>query len=457
MAATTNLGGVFTTDLDNNITSSSPGYVSTENVCGMIFDTGLVGGLTECLGSGTLAFTTFGGGNVVELNKLKDLETVGITEETMSGLPYYHINQFFTLAGSDQRLFVSFMDSSSDTDFSAIEKMQLASNGIIYQIGLWTATPIGTTGETVYTVNTNGLLSKLHAQAELVGGRVGETNFDGNAPLNIVVNAPVINAAACDVAKLPDLSELNYPKVTVSLGQAATDAVHAIQFALTKTNVFPVVGNIGAAMACLAVAPADESIGHVENFNLGAAIPDAELGFGNLVKESGATEWGANTSFTNIKSLRYAVRNTNLHKKGYVFITNYDGLENSTFFSSDQTLTTGDYRSIARCRVMHKSRRVVRRALLPFVNSPVEVDASTGFLSASDTTAFMNVVMEAIDGNMVQPGTTVPQISGRQIDIPEEQNVLVNDQILINYLLVPKGCASGIYVTEGFSMTATTA
>lgn len=162
---------------------------------------------------------------------------------------------------------------------------------------------------------------------------------------------------------------------------------------------------------------------------------------------------GADVSFTKIKTIGYIKRNKYLHQKGYIFLTNYDGLENSIFFSSDQTLTTGDYRTLARCRVMHKSRRVVRRALLPYVNSNVEVDTSTGQISASDITTFQNLVLNALDVNMVEPGTSVPQISGRSCTIDEAQNILEDDQLLINYTLIPLGTTSVISVTEGFSAT----
>ena len=215
-------------------------------------------------------------------------------------------------------------------------------------------------------------------------------------------------------------------------------------------------------MAVLSVAPAQESIAYVSNYNVAAVIPEAELGFGDLTVTS-ATEgegasavttysWATSVSYTNIKTLGYTKRNTKLHQKGYIFIMNYDGLEGGMFFSSDQTLdAASDYRTIARCRVMHKSRRVVRRALLPYVNSTIELDASTGTLAADDIAKFQNLVLEALDANMVSPvdGRT-PQISGRQCTIDENQNVLETDELRIDYRLVPLGLVSGIYVTEGF-------
>lgn len=452
MPTNTNLGGVFMKDTDGNLNTGT--YLSSENVCGIIFDTKVVGGLAAALGSGDAA-TNFANGNVVELNTMDDIAAAGITSSVMCGLPLFHLTQFFQLAGDNQRLFVSFMDSTSDVSFTAIEQMQLAAKGLIYQIGVWTGEAIATApeGNGDYNVVTNGVLSKLQAQAEVLGGRIGQTNFEGNAPVNIVLTAPIINAATCDYNKLPDLTSLNMPKVTMLVGQAAGKEVHDIQLALAtsvgETTSYALVGCVGAVLACLAVAPADESIAHVENFNMAQAMTSAELGFGNLTVTSGA--YNAAASFTNIDTIGYTKRNTKLHQKGYVFLTTLDGIENGVFASSDQTLSTGDYRLISRCRVMHKSRRVVRRSLLPYVNQTWEVDSATGTLGEDDITIISNTVYRAIDNNMVQPGTSNPQISGREVVIDPNQDILSSDQLLITYKLVPKGTTAAIYVTEGFS------
>lgn len=454
MATNTNLGGVFTTDLDGK--NSSPKFLSTENVCGLIFDTSIVGGLEKALGTDTVASETFANGNVVEFNTSKELADAGLDETIMGGLVKYHLDSFFALAGGAQRLFVAFMDSDTDTEFEAVEKMQLASGGIIYQVGVWTGKAIATkNGDGSYSVEAGNILSKLQSVAEVLGGTVGITNYEGNAPLNILVSAPILNEAEVDIKQLPDLSGMDYPKVTVLLGQAPSDNVHSIMYAVNHlddaTPTYAPVGCVGAALGCLGVAPANESIAHVENFNLAAVTQDAELGFGNIV--DGDEAYDATSSFTNIKTLGYTKRNTYLHKNGFVFLTNYDGLENSIFFSSDQTLSTGDYRTIARCRVMHKSRRVVRRALLPRVNGNVEIDTSTGKLTASAIADFQNLVIQALDLNMVEPGSSKPQVSGRTCTIDEDQDVLTTDEIKIDYALVPLGVTSVINVTEGFTST----
>lgn len=441
MATKTRLGGVFMKDTDGNLATGAS--VSTENICGLIFD---ISGL-----DGVTVPEAFANGNVVELNTSNDLKTAGIEKDTMFGLPFYHIKTFFSLAGQNQRLFVSFMDSSTDTNFSAVELMQTAANGLIYQIGVWTCQPTASKGEgSVYTVT--GLHRKLQDVAEVLGGKIGTVNYDGNSPLNILLNAPVAEDLTIAYNALPDISSQELPKVSHLLGQAATDEVHEIQGKLIKAlggNKLAVVGNIGAALGAYAVAPAEMSIAYTKNFNLSSVMQSCELGFGAITMAEDKIV--ATSAFNNLKSITYTNRQNNLHAKGYVFLTPMEGIENGVFFSSDQTLSTGDYRTVSRCRVMHKSRRVVRQALLSKVNAPVLLDSETGEMSSSDITNYQNAVLEALDNNMVEPGTKVPQISGRSCSIDPNQNVLENDQILIEYGLVPVGCTSAIYVTEGFA------
>lgn len=442
------------TDVDGGLGSGA--LVSTENVCGLIIDTKIVGGFEAALDTEEAA-AAFANGNVVELNSLADAKEVGVTDELMCGLPYHHIKNFFTLAGSNKRLFVSFMDSTTDVDFEAVEQMQLAANGIIYQIGVWTGEAIAKAQDGVYQVADGSLLAKLQLQAELLGGKVGVTNYEGNSPLNILVNAPVVDAAVVDYKKLPDLVTFNFEKVSVLIGQPASEDVHKIMYAInhkTETASYATVGNIGAALACLAVAPADVSLANVGRFNLVSAMTTAELGFGNIVEDTENGCYKDESSFTNIKTLGYTKRNTKLHQMGYIFLTDIEGIENGVFFSSDQTLSGGDYRLISRCRVMHKARRSVRLALLPFVNQDWEVDTSTGYMAAADITTVQNTIYDAIDDNMKQPGSTVKQISGREVVIDPEQSILLNDQLLARFGIVPKGLTAAIFVTEGFTATA---
>ncbi|MCO7113877.1 DUF2586 family protein [Bacteroides uniformis] len=81
-----------------------------------------------------------------------------------------------------------------------------------------------------------------------------------------------------------------------------------------------------------------------------------------------------------------------LDDKGYIFPIKYAGRENGIYISKDQTCSHGDFRTIARNRTINKSRRAVRAALLPYVNSPLMVNPSTGFLAPSKITAFKTLI-----------------------------------------------------------------
>jgi hypothetical protein len=102
---------------------------------------------------------------------------------------------------------------------------------------------------------------------------------------------------------------------------------------------------------------------------------------------------------------------------------------------------------------MSKARRIVRRALLPYTNSPVMLNASTGLMTAAQITQFKNLVLSNLDAGMKNPGENVAQISGRTCTINPNQNILANDELIIDWGLVPVGCSTAINCTEHFATT----
>ena len=450
-------GGVFMTNVDGYTANNT---VPSENIGGLLFDIGM---RTNPFNGFPTASTNFGNRQVVELNSLDDAVELGIEEGgLLNGVAYYHIEKFFALAGNGQRLFVMFANCSAN--FDAIEDLQVAAKGLCFQIGVWTEKELFTKSGDDYAIAP--WLANIETVAEKLGGRIkkqGESyvNYDGNAQVSIIVNAnpgyitngetPIVQI---DMAKLPEIIS-TMPYVSVALGQESSDEVHEIQ--IQNTGLCP-VGNIGMVMGVLAVAPVQHSIGYVNNYNLFSACQSAEMGFGKLTTTgSGATlAWAADASFTHIDTLSYTKRNVQFVSKGYIMLTDYDQFENGIFFSNDATLSTGDFKSISRCRTMAKARRLVRMALLPYVNAPVQVNASTGLLSAAQITTFRNLITGALDAGMVNPGTTVAQISGRVVTIDPNQNVLKNDELIIDFGIVPVGMTTVINVTEHF-VTSTTA
>lgn len=433
------LGGVFMTDTDGNIGSSVT--TATEKVTGLLFDISKQSSFFS-EGAGLAAKDKLEG-NVIEINSMSDLDALGITPYTgdnskdlLFGIPYYHINHFFGIQGETGRLFIAFADCSLNWD--AIEDMQRAAHGMINQLGVWTEQSLWKQTDPSAETYSIDLVTGLNAKAVALANE--------NAPLSIILsaNSAVIegtegNSIQVALNKIPTC-QINARYVSVLLGQGLDTDVTAMH--LANENATP-VGNIGAALGCLALASVQESIAWVNKFNLIGYFPDIEMGFGDVTINAE----GKRTSTLKYSSLN-KIQLDNLDDKGYIFLCKYAGLESGVYFSKDQTCSDGDYRTIARNRTINKSRRAVRNALLPYVNSPLKVDPSTGYLSAAKITAFQNIVTDILTTMQ-----TNEEISGFSVTIDKNQNVLKNDTLVIKYSLVPVGVAARIEVIEGLALT----
>lgn len=433
------LGGVFMSDTDGNIGTSST--TSTEKVTGLLFDISKQAKFFE-EGAG-LAVKDKLQGNVIEINSMDDLKELGITaysgdteKDLLFGIPYYHINHFFGIQGSTGRLFIMFADCG--VDWNAIEQMQRAAHGMINQLGVWTEQSLWKQTDPEAETYSIDLVTDLQSKAASLA--------DENAPLSILLcaNSAVIatdeeSVKKVELGKIPTCV-INARFVSVLLGQGLDADVSAMQ--LANQNLTP-IGNIGAALGCIASASVQESFAWVNKFNLIGYFSDIEMGFGDVTLNSESKL----TSTLKYSSLN-KIQLDDLDDKGYIFLCKYSGLESGVFFSKDQTCSNGDYRTVARNRTIHKSRRAVRNALLPYVNSPLKVDPSTGYLSSAKITMFQNIVSDIL--------TTMQnneEISGFSVTIDKNQNVLKNDTLIIKYSLVPVGVASRIEVVEGLALT----
>lgn len=433
------LGGVFMSDTDGNIGTSST--TSTEKVTGLLFDISKQAKFFE-KGAG-LAVKDKLQGNVIEINSMDDLKELGITaysgdteKDLLFGIPYYHINHFFGIQGSTGRLFIMFADCG--VDWNAIEQMQRAAHGMINQLGVWTEQSLWKQTDPEAETYSIDLVTDLQSKAASLA--------DENAPLSILLcaNSAVIatdeeSVKKVELSKIPTCV-INARFVSVLLGQGLDADVSAMQFA--NQNLTP-IGNIGAALGCIASASVQESFAWVNKFNLIGYFPDIEMGFGDVTSNS-ENKLTSTLKYSSLNKIQL----DDLDDKGYIFLCKYSGLESGVFFSKDQTCSNGDYRTVARNRTIHKSRRAVRNALLPYVNSPLKVDPSTGYLSSAKITMFQNIVSDIL--------TTMQnneEISGFSVTIDKNQNVLKNDTLIIKYSLVPVGVASRIEVVEGLALT----
>ncbi|MBF0648672.1 hypothetical protein IR083_07555 [Dysgonomonas sp. GY75] len=444
------IGNVFIKDVDGNIPNQTS--ANNEKVTGILFDVSLQPAL----------FTSgYGLNNAGKLNindvlfitnfksAVKDfgiIERVDIQEDEennrnfMHGIPAYHIKEFFRMSGgvdSYGKLYVMFADCSANWD--AVEVMQRSSGGIINQLGIWTEQPVWKLNGTADKYNLNlvkGLNDKAVSLAEQ------------NQPLSLILCPNTSNTGAnttegkqINLNKIPGCI-CDSSRVSVIFGQARTENVSMMQ--KRNANNTP-VGFLGAMMGAIARANVQESVAWVKQFNLfDDAFQEIELGFGDI-NLTGEDEFVSLNQYESLSPMLL----DDLDDKGYIFPIKYAGRENGIYISKDQTCSNGDFRTIARNRTINKSRRAVREALLPYVNSPLMVNPATGFLAASKITAFKTLI-----GDILAKMQAAQEISGYAVNIDPNQNVLVNDTLRIAYVIVPVGVAVKIYVEEGLSLTA---
>ena len=445
------LGNVIIKDVDGNIPYAPPS--DQEKVTGLLFDTSLQPQLFAAgygknneakLKLNDVIYVTSRKSSVTDFGIIDRIDNVSPDEENnenfLHGIPAYHIREFFRMsAGVDGpgKLYVMFADCSAD--WNAVDVMQRVAGGQINQLGIWTEQPLWKLNGDAETYNLN-LVKSVQEKAEAMAAQ--------NQPLSIVLSANPSNTGAMtsagkqiDLLKIPT-AICESSRVTVIFGQAANEKNRTIQ--RRNANNTP-VGFLGAVMGAIARANVQESVAWVRQFNLFADdFQNIEFGFGDINLD-------ADEEFVSLnmyESISPVILDE-LDDKGYLFPIMYPGRENGVYISRDQTCSHGDYRTIARNRTINKSRRRVRAALLPYVNSPLMVNPATGFLAASKITAFKTLI-----GDILAKMQAAQEISGYAVNIDPNQNVLVDDMLRISYVIVPVGVATRIYVEEGLSLTA---
>jgi hypothetical protein len=444
------LGNVFIKDVDGNIPFA--GSSGNEKVTGLLFDVSLQAGLFTA-GYGLSNKSRLDLNDVVYItsrkSSIKDfgiIERVEVSDEDeennenfFHGIPACHIKEFFRMSGNvdgNGKLYVMFADCSVDWD--AVEIMQRSSGGRINQLGIWTEQPLWKLNGAAEKYNLN-IVKTLNDKAVALA--------EQNQPLSLVLSANPSNTGSATIEgrqvnlnKIPS-AICESSRISVIFGQAQSEKVSRMQ----KRNInHTPVGFLGAMMGAIAKANVQESVAWVKQFNLFTDdFQDIELGFGDI-NLTGEDEF---VSLNRYESLSPVLLDE-LDEKGYIFPVKYAGKENGIYISKDQTCSVGDFRTIARNRTINKSRRAVREALLPYVNSPLMVNPATGFLAPSKITAFKTLI-----GDILNKMKSAQEISGYSVIIDPNQNVLVNDTLVISYFIVPVGVATKIYVEEGLSLT----
>ncbi len=315
-----------------------------------------------------------------------------------------HISEFYAEAGDGATLYVLARANTvtmtqmldSDATKNAKDLLDYA-NGDISILGV-ASNPSGEA-----TVGTD------FVRADVVAAIAGAGTFIAGQrstyrPIRVVISGRIDIATATP----QNLKSYTNNGVCVVLGSTSTD-LH---------------GAVGLACGRLAKIPVHRCIGRVKDGSL--AIPAAYI--------------GANK----VDNIAIATVN-NWVDKGYITIRNYPG-RSGYYFSDDPTasLPTDDYTNLANGRVVDKALRIAYQVYLDEVNNEIEVDTTTGKLSAD--------ACKALEGKMEQNLRTnfAGQISGVTVYVDPDQNVLATSKIVVVIKIVPVGYSKTIEVSLGF-------
>ena len=384
-----------------------------ESICGFIFD---IGPRNDVFSKYPKAKDYFENGQVQCINNIKEAINLGIYEYgILSGVPYYHIKQFYDYIGHDVKLYVMFADVvNSSIDNSPFEIMLVESNCEVFQIGVWTEANIfNKSGNDIVF---SDMISNIHSMSQQIKGS-SETPTAYPSAVNVIVcgglGAGNLHRGDIDYRNLPDCTEMDYELISILLGECAKEV-----------SVLPIandaqVGMLGIAMACLSLCSAENSIACVKDFNLNKndTFPNAKLGLG--------------TDGTNIADIN-RIQASILALKGYIFPTTYDAKEGGMYLCSDSTMTIGNWGTISGNRIVDRLRRIVRKALLPMINGRIVFDKNMDNISQASVTEINNLIKEAIDTYMINADGQ-PQLSAYSVTIDTYQPNAKNDQIEIGF------------------------
>jgi hypothetical protein len=377
-------------------------------------------------------------GSVAKFIQLSDAEDLGITtayDKANGVLVHYHIREFFRLCpgGVLYLLLVAKGTLQSDMVEQAdgyITKLIFAdtAEGKIKYIatamnpGAYTATyPATNKG-----VSTDVLSAIAKAQAT-VEWLKSERNY--------FLDGVMIEGRDLDpdntIGSLEDLRSLNCPNISVCIGadSAVTSATAAV----------------GAAIGMLAQRKVSECLGSVDV----ASKSEAQKGQEFYSLSDTANGYFLKAVLSSGKAVAELTKTEKqaLTDKGYIYAGYYEGFP-GIYFSDSPTCVAADndYAYIENNRVWNKAVRYMVAALTPRLKSEIAVDKTTGYIETTTTCEWQNAVLRKLNNMLADD-----EVSGVDVYIDPEQNILGGEPIKVKLAITPKGIAREIVGLVGFA------
>lgn len=359
--------------------------------------------------------TGFGTDKIKNVKSTEEAEGLGIVEGSANfGVLWYHVSEYFRMQPKGS-LFIGIYPKPVDPTTHTFDEVELVQNfaeGKVRQAAIFLDVPfLSTDLAKVQTV-----VTRLQAAEK---------------PLNVLFAADV--KLFTDASTLPDLTSLLSPNVSVVIGQDG----NATGAALYISEGYS-ISTIGATLGTVSLSQVSESIAWVGKFNLtnGVELSSPFLSNGEDLKD-------LSNSFLDA-----------LNDKGYIFIKTFvEG--NGTFHNDSKTseVITSDFATIENNRTIDKAIREINTAVRPLLNSPVQVDPVSGFLSEDTILVFKTTAETPLE--LMQAAKPTPELSGFEVIVNPKQNVLSTSTIEMTVNLVPMGTARQISIKIGFTTQLT--
>ena len=352
---------------------------------------------------------------MMAISTIERAESLGITAAATDWeiqALHYHLSEVFRV-NPGVSLYVGLfrLDGEAAYDFSEVKRLQNYGEGRLRQMAVYAP------GRTLNPVDLTALQG------------VADTPEQQDIPLSLFYGCKIE-----EVRSLPQVSGSNKKNVSVVIGQAG-DGRGAALFTDSRNMVNPEgmgarkysVTCLGTVLGIVSKAAVHESIAWVQKFPTG--IDMAAFADGTLFRNLDRAEVDS------------------LDQKRYVFAMTYSGLA-GTYLNDSHTLDDpkSDYAYIEAVRTMDKAVRGIRTYVLPYLGSPLQLDPETGKLKPE-----VAAYLEVLAGRQLEDMERAGELSGYDVKVDPDQNVLVTSKVVFTIRKVQVGVMRTVSVNIGFT------
>jgi len=340
---------------------------------------------------------------------LGEAEDKGLTEASAGHEDeWYHISEYFR-ANPEGEIYIGYYPVPAGAyDFEEITSLANFAQGRIRQVGVYASVLTFDSGDVTLI---QGIIDAL-----------------GEGTKRMVALFAANWSAVVDWTAETDLRTLSAPNVATVIGQDGGAAGAALYVSTSHS-----ITSLGNCLGNVSKSSVQQSIGWPRFFNSsnGVELEVPALANGDLVSAVSDALLGG------------------LKDKGYTVLRKYDPHIAGTFYERQPgaVVATDDFAYIEYSRTMNKAIRNVNTVLVPELNSPLLLDPDTGTLSGDVVGYFQDLCKQPLDDM-----ESDSEISGSDVLIDPDQNVLSTSTLVVTIKILPVGIAEFIEVNIGFTV-----